>query len=152
MNHQTLVKRFIRKDKIKKILNLKNDFNRILRQITRLQKEKKLIDSEIKNLLSNNPVVYVRGGNTNDYIFALSKLPNSFQKVTKDRTSSDEIRDLKEIGRLSINQTISTAIDNILAENYPETMDILIEEGLEGVAYRDGQELIDWLKDIYYKT
>jgi hypothetical protein len=144
-------KKIYKKRQDQKNTESKNDFNRILRQITRLQKEKKLIDSEIKNLLSNNPVVYVRGGNTNDYIFALSKLPNSFQKVTKDRTSSDEIRDLKEIGRLSINQTISAAIDNILAENYPETMDILIEEGLEGVAYRDGQELIDWLKESITK-
>ena len=144
-------KKIYKKRQDQKNTESKNDFNRILRQITRLQKEKKSIDSEIKNLSSNNPVVYIRGGNTNDYIFALSKLPNSFQKVTKDRTSSDEIRDLKEIGRLSISQTVSAAIDNILAENYPETMDVLIEEGLAGVAYRDGQELINWLKESITK-
>ncbi len=144
-------KKIYNKRQDQKLTESKNDSNRILRQITRLQQEKKLIDSEIKDLLGNNPVVYVRGGNTNDYIFALSKLPNSFQKVTKDRTSSDEIRDLKEIGRLSINQTISAAIDSILSENYPESMDTLIEKGLDGVTYKNGQELIDWVKDSITK-
>ena len=134
-----------------KMSKSKKDTDRILRQITRLQKEKKLIDSQVNDLSSNNPIVYVRGGNVNDYIFALSKLPNSFQKVTKDRTSSDEVRDLKEIGRLSINPTISAAIDSILAENYPETMDILIEKGLGAVSYRNGEELITWLKDSIIK-
>ena len=134
-----------------KMSKSKKDTDRILRQITRLQKEKKLIDSQINDLSSSNPIVYVRGGNVNDYIFALSKLPNSFQKVTKDRTSSDEIRDLKEIGRLSINPTISAAIDSILAENYPETMDILIEKGLGAISYRNGEELITWLKDSITK-
>ena len=129
----------------------KNDTNRIIRKISRFQSEKKRIDSEITELSNNNPTVYLRGGNLNSYIFALNKLPNSFQKITKNRVGSDEVRDLKEIGRLSINQTISEAIDSILSENYPAAMDTLIDEGLEGVSYQNGQELIDWVKDSIIK-
>lgn len=146
-----LSKKIYKKRLDQKNTKSKNDSNRVLRQIARLQRQKKLIDSEIKQLSDNNPVVYLRGSNSNDYIFALNKLPNNFQKLTKDRTSSDEIRDLKEIGRLSINATIAQAIDNILAENYPAAMDTLIEKGLEGVTYQNGQELIDWVKDSIAK-
>jgi len=129
----------------------RKDIDTIIRRITRTQSEKKKIDSQIRDLAADNPTVYLNGSNLNDFIFALNKLPNSFQKITKDRTSSDETRDLKEIGRLSINQTISDAIDAILAENYPDTMDMLIDEGLTAVSGRSGQELIDWAKDSIAK-
>lgn len=137
------------RNKLKSTPKLESDAVR--RQIVRTQSQKKRIDSEIKNLSNNNPVVKLRGGNLNDYIFALNMLPNSFQKITKDRTSSDEIIDLKTIGRLSINETISAAIDSILAENYPDAMDTLIDSGLDAIAYRDGQELINWVQDSISK-
>ncbi len=137
------------RNKLKNTPKLESDVVR--RQIVRAQSEKKRVDSEIRNLSNNNPVVKLRGGNLNDYIFALNMLPNSFQKITKDRTISDEKIDLKTIGRLSINASISEAIDGILAENYPEAMDVLIDSGLDAIAYRDGQELISWVKDSILK-
>jgi hypothetical protein len=134
-----------------KAANTKADKDKITRRISKTQNEKQRVDDQINTLANNNPTVYLKGGNVNDYIFALNKLPNNIQKLTANRSAADEVRDLKEIGRLSINQTIADAIDSILAENYPETMDVLIEQGLDGVAYRDAQELIDWLKDSIQK-
>jgi len=121
---------------------IEKDF--VLKKISKKQVYKTELDRKRQSLVNNNTKVFLRGRNNEDLIFALNKLPNSLQKVTEGRTKADEIIDLKEIGRLSLSQSISEAIDEVMSRNYPDAMDVLIDKGLAGAAGQNGQQIIDW--------
>lgn len=116
----------------------------VLKKISKKQVYKRELDRKRQSLVDNNTKLFLRGRNNEDLIFALNKLPNSLQKVTEGRTKADEVIDLKEIGRLSLSQSISEAIDEIMSRNYPDAMDVLIDKGLTGAAGQSGQQIIDW--------
>ena len=118
---------------------LLNEISQLKDRVTRLEKEK-------QDLLNTNDVVFQKGGNANDYIFALNSLPNSFQKATKSFKPQDEKKHLKEMDRLSLSAAVSKAITQILdTEEYPETLDILFEVGVQGIAISELDYIYKWI-------
>ena len=87
----------------------------------------------------------------NDYIFALNRLPNGFQRATNNATKANEIQDLKSIENLSLSRAIATTITEILSENYPEVLDTLIEEGVQVVKKSDLNTITKWAKETIQK-
>jgi hypothetical protein len=96
-------------------------------RISQLQLEVKRLTARRNQLLESNQKIFIYGANANNYIFALNRLPNNFQKLNKDSNTLDEKRDLKEIDRLSLSTAISQAITEILVEEYPEELDQLFD-------------------------
>ena len=118
----------------------------MLNQLADLNARIDKLTKEQEELLANNDLVFVKGGNSNDYIFALNSLPNSFQKATKALKPADEKKDLKEIDRLSLSASISTAITEILdTEEYPETLDILFDVGVQGITLSELDYIYNWI-------
>ena len=78
-------------------------------------------------------MIFEKGGNANDYIFALNTLPNSFQKATKNFKPLEEVKHLKEIDRLSLSSAVSKAITEALETDYPEQLDTLMEKGIKAI-------------------
>lgn len=118
---------------------LLNEISQLKDRVTRLEKEK-------QDLLNTNDVVFEKGGNANDYIFALNSLPNSFQKATKSFKPQDEKKHLKEMDRLSLSAAVSKAITEILdTDEYPETLDILFEVGVQGIAISELDYIYKWI-------
>ena len=105
----------------------------VIQEIAKAQQEIYSLNRERLSLVENNPERTIRGGNANNMIFALNRLPNNFQRLLENAKPADQVTDLKEIARLSVSETFSKAIDEILAENYPEAMDSLIEKGVSGI-------------------
>jgi hypothetical protein len=92
--------------------------------------------------------MYIYGSNADNYIFALNRLPNNFQRLTSKSNKLDEIQDLKEIDNLSLSAAISQAITEILAENYPEALDRLLEGNVKSPVYSTDLLKIDlWIKE-----
>jgi hypothetical protein len=118
----------------------------MLNQLADLNARIDKLTKEQEELLANNDLVFVKGGNSNDYIFALNSLPNSFQKATKALKPADEKKDLKEIDRLSLSAAVSKAITEILdTEEYPETLDILFDVGVQGITLSELDYIYDWI-------
>ena len=71
---------------------IKND---ILKKMAETQAAIYALNSQREALVSNNPERTIRGGNANDLIFALNKLPNNFTKGHTQKRSLDEKQELK---------------------------------------------------------
>ncbi len=97
-----------------------------------------------KTLYDTNVVTYLYGSNADNYIFAINKLPNNFQKITKKTNNLDEIQDLKTIDQLSLSSAISQAITEILAEQYPEALDKLLEGDVKSLNSNDILKIDNW--------
>lgn len=96
---------------------LKNNY-----ELTRLNNEKqRLIDKNTKRT--------IRGGNANDLIFALNRLPNSFQKQVVGKNSETRSEQMDEIIALSQSEAIANVLLNIV-QQYGITQDV--EYVLEG--------------------
>jgi hypothetical protein len=93
----------------------------------------KKLNAKRLSLVNENIERTVTGGNANNMIFALNRQPNNFQRLLEGATPADQQKDLKEIARLSVSETFSKAIDEILAEQYPEALDKLLDKGVKGV-------------------
>jgi hypothetical protein len=102
---------------------------------------------KIEELKEDNPQRTMRGGNFNDYIFALNSLPESF-KLLKGKNSTDEKNDLKEIERLSSNPGVAIQIDEIFNKNYPEELDKLLEEGVSKITEDELSNIYKWSNDV----
>lgn len=102
---------------------------------------------KIEALKEDNPQRTMRGGNFNDYIFALNSLPESF-KLLKGKNSTDEKNDLKEIERLSSNPGVAIKIDEIFNKNYPEELDKLLEEGVSKITEDELSNIYKWSNDV----
>lgn len=95
--------------------------------------------------------MFIYGENADNYIFALNRLPNSFQRLTRDTTKANETQDLKAIDNLSLSRTIGTAITEILSAEYPDVLDTLIESGVQGLKKSDLNTITNWAKDTIQK-
>jgi hypothetical protein len=140
-----------------KIGLLKNNFetetdevkrNLILTRISDLRFEMQDLSSRRKSLYDSNQKTFVYGVNADNYIFALNRLPNNFQRLTSKVNKLDEIQDLKEIDRLSLSTNISIAITEILAEQYPEALDRLLDGNVKSPVYStDLLKIQLWIED-----
>jgi hypothetical protein len=94
-----------------------------------------------RDRLSADDKVFVLGGNTNDVIFALNRLPNQFQKNRAAKSALDTQRELKQIAALSpASPTVEKTIDSILDDNFPEELNTLFAKGISEFKGR-GKEL-----------
>lgn len=118
--------------------------NIYLNEISRAQQEINGINNERKNLKENNPERTLRGENTNNLIFALNSLPNSFQRGHREKKGNDEQKELDSIHSLSADSAIAEAITEILSDHYPDALDTLIEEGVKAVNKGDLLQIELW--------
>jgi hypothetical protein len=119
-----------------KIGNLKNSVSiedpgvnqdNLISRIADLQNQLKNLTGKKTSLVDSNKRMYLYGENANDYIFALNRLPNNFQRLTRENTKAQETQDLKSISNLSLSTAIADTITEILAEGYPEELDRLFD-------------------------
>jgi hypothetical protein len=120
---------------------LSNEINKEQSKISQLNKKR-------LDLLKSNSKRTVSGGNANNLIFALNKLPNSFQKGHQQKRASDEKKELKQIASLSLASDMANkAMDEILGLNYPDALDILIEQGISKVTKSDITTINKWAEE-----
>jgi hypothetical protein len=122
--------------------------------IIRISELQELRDSNLKkrtNLVQTNKKIYVYGENSNNYIFALNRLPNSFQRLTKNATKANEKEDLKSITNLSVSRGIAENITEILSYQYPEALDKLFSGDVESLTTKDLLNIELWLEDSIAK-
>jgi hypothetical protein len=89
----------------------------------------KALNNKRKDLVKNNPQRTMRGTTANNYIFALNRLPNEYQKAAKKDTKVDTIRQAKVISNISAVSTVADQVTAIMAAEYPAEVDKLIEKG-----------------------
>jgi hypothetical protein len=123
----------------------------IISRIADLQEQIKQLNNKRVSLAEANNKMYIYGENANDYIFALNRLPNGFQRATAKATKANETQDLKSIENLSLSRAIATTITEILSENYPEVLDTLIEDGVQAVKRADLKTITNWAKESITK-
>jgi hypothetical protein len=139
-----------------KISNLRNSIteeantNRkdsLLNRIAQLQEEMKLLEGRKKSLMESNKKMYLYGENANNYIFALNRLPNNFQRLTADATKANETQDLKSISNLSLSSSVADTITEILSDQYPDAMDKLIDGETKDLTSKDLLNIQLWIED-----
>ena len=123
----------------------------IITRIAKLQEQIRQLSAKRTSLSQSNNKMFIYGENANDYIFALNRLPNGFQRATNNATKGNEIQDLKSIQNLSLSRAIATTITEILSENYPEVLDTLIEEGVQAVKKADLNTITKWANETIQK-
>jgi len=119
----------------------------VLNQIAQLKDSIEVLEKVNNKLIETNDLIFEKGGNANDYIFALNTLPNSFQKATKNFKPLEEVKHLKEIDRLSLSSVVSKAITEKLNENYPEQLDTLMEKGVKAITPTQLMGIYYWIDE-----
>ena len=123
----------------------------LITRIAKLQDQIKQLSNKRVSLAESNKKLFIYGENADNYIFALNRLPNSFQRLTRNTTKANETQDLKAIDNLSLSRTIGTAITEILSAEYPDVLDTLIESGVQGLKKSDLNTITNWAKDTIQK-
>jgi hypothetical protein len=136
---------------LRKVLNETTERDAIITRIGQLQNQISQLSAKRKSLFDSNKKLYIYGENANNYIFALNRLPNNFQRLTKDATAAQETQDLKSISNLSISRTLADAITEILSEQYPDALDRLLDGDTKSVNSRDLLGIQLWIEDSVEK-
>ena len=123
----------------------------ILNRIAELQARMRQLNSRRKSLYDNNKKMYLYGENANNYIFALNRLPNGFQRLTKNATTANEAQDLKSIDNLSLSSSVAASITEILSEQYPDALDRLLDGDTKSLNSRDLLNIQLWIEDSIAK-
>ena len=131
-----------RRSEVKDTLGPKRDS--LIRLIAQDEIKLKALNAERLALVENNIERTVRGENANDYIFALNRLPNSFQKGHKTKSKAVQKAELRDIDRLSLSQATAEKITEILETDFPEAVNTLIEEGIGSVSSADLLKIRSW--------
>jgi hypothetical protein len=143
-----------------KISNLRNSVtveantnkkDSILTRIAKLQEDIRTLEGKKRSLVESNVKMYIYGENANNYIFALNRLPNNFQRLTANATKANETQDLKSISQLSLSSAIADSITEILSEQYPDAMDKLIDGETKDLNSRDLLNIQLWIEDSIEK-
>lgn len=119
----------------------------LLNRIAKLQEDIRTLDGKRKSLIESNKKMYLYGENANNYIFALNRLPNNFQRLTANATKANETQDLKSISNLSSDSTIADTITEILSDQYPEALDKLIDGETKDLTSGDLLKIQLWIED-----
>jgi hypothetical protein len=123
----------------------------LITKIAKLQDQIKQLGNKRVSLAESNRKMFVYGENADTFIFALNRLPNSFQRATRNATKANETQDLKAIDNLSLSRSIGTAITEIMSAEYPEVLDTLIESGVQALKKSDLNTITKWAKDTIKK-
>ena len=124
-----------------------NTFNRNVNTIGQLTMDLKNIRQTIKDLNNNNPQRTMRGGNVNDFIFAINSSPQNF-KLYAGKSNDERIEDLKEISRLSYSPTLSIKLDEILAKDYPDALNKLFDDGVTSISDSELKAIKTWSNTV----
>lgn len=124
-----------------------NKKDSLLNRIAKLQEDIRTLDGKRKSLIESNKKMYLYGENANNYIFALNRLPNNFQRLTANATKANETQDLKSISNLSSDSTIADTITEILSDQYPEALDKLIDGETKDLTSGDLLKIQLWIED-----
>ena len=124
-----------------------NTFNRNVNTIGQLTMDLKNIRQTIKDLNNNNPQRTMRGGNVNDFIFAINSSPQNF-KLYAGKSNDERIEDLKEISRLSYSPALSIKLDEILAKDYPDALNKLFDDGVTSISDSELKAIKAWSNTV----
>jgi len=122
-------------------------FNSNVNTIGKLTMDLKGIRQTLKELSNNNPQRTMRGGNINDYIFAINSSPQNF-KLYAGKTNDDRKKDLEEISRLSYSPGLAIKLDEILAKNYPDALNKLFDEGVPSITDSELKAIKTWSNTV----
>jgi len=122
-------------------------FNSNVNTIGKLTMDLKGIRQTLKELNNNNPQRTMRGGNINDYIFAINSSPQNF-KLYAGKTNDDRKKDLEEISRLSYSPGLAIKLDEILAKNYPDALNKLFDEGVPSITDSELKAIKTWSNTV----
>jgi hypothetical protein len=134
----------------KKLINDKdfmeiNEINVLKSNSMKLQNDINKLNAERKELINSNIERTIIGGNSNDLIFALNRLPKQFKKKARGKKAKDEKQDLKQIDNLGTSSSLSNKITEIMSENYPKELDKLIGDGVEAINETELTKINTWL-------
>ena len=124
-----------------------NTFNRNVNTIGQLTMDLKNIRQTIKDLNNNNPQRTMRGGNVNDFIFAINSSPQNF-KLYAGKSNDERIEDLKEISRLSYSPALSIKLDEILVKDYPDALNKLFDDGVTSISDSELKAIKTWSNTV----
>jgi hypothetical protein len=155
----------------KEIDETQEKINKINKEISDLQKQKKEganknIEREIRkktfelnrlnslktDLVNKNQKRTRRGGNADDLIFALNRLPNRFQKQVPASLPTDREDQVNLIAQLSESESVTKEIDKILSE-HGTTKDIedLFDGKIDNLTPTKQKEIEEWGVELIIK-
>ncbi len=141
----TIEERNLREEQKKAAGDVQNDYpKRLATKIANIRTEIQSLNIQRKKLSESNQQRTLRGGNMENVILALNSTPQTFSTGVSTKTGVDEIRDLKEVARLSSSEKVSQRIDEILSLNYPSALDELLTKGISGISTADRNDIIEW--------
>ena len=153
------------------ITKTQEQINKLNTEISDLQKQKKEgknknIEREIRkksfelnrlnslktDLINKNKKRTRRGGNADDLIFALNRLPNKFQKQVSSTEPTDREDQVKLIAQLSESESVTKEIDRILFE-HGTTKDVedVFDGKLDNLTPAKQKEIEDWGIELIIK-
>lgn len=143
-----LSKQIVKLKEETKKTNDRNIKNNNIKKVVDIQETINELNKEIKKLSQNNPQRTIRGGNTNDLIFALNRLPTSFTKGYSEKKSLDEKKELKDIASVSESSSVATQMDKIVEKNYPEAYDKLVTQGVNAINKAELNSIKSWAYEM----
>lgn len=112
---------------------------------------KKLVSAK-DELIKNNKKRTRRGGNADDLIFALNRLPNRFQKQVPSGEPTDRENQVKLIAQLSESESVTRDIDSILYEHgMSQDVENVIEGKIDNITEAKQKEIEDWGIELIIK-
>jgi hypothetical protein len=128
----------------------KNKIN--TREITAKTFEVNKLISKKSELINKNKRRTRRGGNTDDLIFALNRLPNRFQKQVPSGEPTDREDQVKMIAQLSESESVTKEIDRILFEHgMPKDVENIIDGKVDDLTSAKKRNLDNWGIELIIK-
>ena len=122
------------------------------REITAKTFEVNKLISKKTELINKNKRRTRRGGNTDDLIFALNRLPNRFQKQVPSGEPTDREDQVKLISQLSESESVTKEIDTILFEHgMPKDVEDVIDGKIDNLTPTKQKEVEDWAIELIIK-
>lgn len=121
-------------------------------EITKLTYQISVLEKKKRDLENKNKTRTLQGGNTNDYIFALNRLPNKFQTIVPSDQPNDQEIQIKLITSLSESEAITNVINNILQEHgMPEDVIDVLDGKIDNITSQKQEELVTWGNELKQK-
>ena len=124
----------------------------IQRDITAKIFEVNRLTSKKTDLINKNKKRTRRGGNTDDLIFALNRLPNRFQKLVPSGEPTDREDQVKMIAQLSESESVTREIDFIIyAHGMPRDVENFMAGKIDDLNSSKQREIEDWGVELIIK-
>jgi hypothetical protein len=124
----------------------------IQRDITAKIFEVNRLTSKKTDLINKNKKRTRRGGNTDDLIFALNRLPNRFQKQVPSGEPTDREDQVKLIAQLSESESVTREIDFILySHGMPRDVENFMAGQIDDLTSSKQRQIEDWGVELIIK-